>query len=610
MGNIVVRLSSLTLKNIKNVKNGIIIMPLANERKFECSRAEILGIYGQNGSGKTAIVDALYFLQGIITGEELDQRIIDYIDTDSANAEINAEFKIFGDNVLYEVGYHIIFSKIDDGVIIEREYLNCAINKDGNRTNKNVFMDYQRTQTDVVFKPLKRVEELVGKDKNVKMDLIVARKIAEKSNCSYIFGKDSREIFFKKNSEFKNYSIVIHALFDFALKDLFVIRSSHSGLISANFLLPMAFRIEKEKTGMKGDFAVPLMEPVILDIKKKDIRDIYSEYNGIQEADQNTAEQMMNRMKEIIKQNGNPVIGSDHYSVMDNYQKMEQFLKSAEQEEKGSVILYEADTDGGITRKEYSYDGKEMSVMSAKMIWSEDTEPVLTYISLSKIKEWAYTENGNFCYELCVPEPPEVTEIVDGSCIIRVKPLSEECREYSKKYVSTFGYQGNNLLCSNWNAEDMQGLDYNGLYEYFYQMKYGEKFTAEKEVVGIPAEEFENVIMTYLPVTKEELKEWAVYDEQSNMFIWERLGCGNYSPTHFGLSLPEVTEVRHNEDGTIVLTIHAVCDSVVCNDVVITHELTMKIQDDGTIQYVGNRILDNGIDNIPRYQYRLGNLQN
>lgn len=244
------------------------------------------------------------------------------------------------------------------------------------------------------------------------------------------------------------------------------------------------------------------------------------------------------------------------------------------------------------------------------MIWSEDTEPALTYISLSKIKEWTYTENGNFCYELCVPEPPEVTEIVDGSCIIRVKPLSEECREYSKKYVSTFGYQGNNLLCSNWNAEDMQGLDYNGLYEYFYQMKYGEKFTAEKEVDGIPAEEFENVIMTYLPVTKEELKEWAVYDEQSNMFIWERLGCGNYSPTHFGLSLPEVTEVRHNEDGTIVLTIHAVCDSVVCNDAVITHELTMKIQDDGTIQYVGNRILDNGIDNIPRYQYRLGNLQN
>lgn len=267
----VVRLSSLTLKNIKNVKNGTIVMPFANERKMEYGKAEILGVYGQNGSGKTAIVDALYFLQSIMLGEELDQSILDYISADSINAEVNAEFNIFEDDILYEVGYHIVLSKMEDRVVIEREYLNCAINKDGYRTNKNIFMDYQRTQMDSVFKPLKRFEELVGKDKEVKMDLIVARKMAEKSNCSYIFGSDSREIFFKKNDEFKNYATVIRALFKFALKDLFVIRNSHSGMISANFLLPMAFRIEKEKTGMKGDFAVPLTKPVILDAERKDI---------------------------------------------------------------------------------------------------------------------------------------------------------------------------------------------------------------------------------------------------------------------------------------------------------------------------------------------------
>ncbi len=271
MRNMVVRLSSLTLKNIKNVKSGTIVMPLANERKMEYGKAEILGVYGQNGSGKTAIVDALYFLQSIMLGEELDQSISDYISADSINAEVNAEFNIFGDDILYEVGYHIVLSKLEERVVIEREYLNCAINKDGYRTNKNIFMDYQRTQMDSVFKPLKRFEELVGKDKEAKMDLIVARKMAEKSNCSYIFGSDSREIFFKKNSEFKNYATVIRALFKFALKDLFVIRSSHSGMISANFLLPMAFRIEKEKTGMKGDFAVPLTKPVILDVERKDI---------------------------------------------------------------------------------------------------------------------------------------------------------------------------------------------------------------------------------------------------------------------------------------------------------------------------------------------------
>ena len=119
------------------------------------------------------------------------------------------------------------YGRADNVSIIEREYLNCAINKDGYRTNKNIFMDYQRTQSEVVFTPLKRLEELVGKDKNAKMDLIVARKMAERGNYSYIFGKESREIFFKQREGFKEYATVIHALFNFAVRDLFVIRNSH-----------------------------------------------------------------------------------------------------------------------------------------------------------------------------------------------------------------------------------------------------------------------------------------------------------------------------------------------------------------------------------------------
>lgn len=270
MKDFIVRLSSLTLENIKNVKNGTIFMPLSNERKIELCKAEILGIYGQNGSGKTAVVDALFFLQHIMIGQELDQSIMDYIDVDALDAKVNAEFKIFWNDILFEVGYHICLIKKDGEIRIEREYLNCAINQDETRKNKNIFMDYQRGETDTIFKPQRRLDELIGKDKEIKMDLIVARKMAEKSNCSYIFGESSREIFCKEfDNDFKNYAIVINALFNFALKDLFVIRNTHSGMISANFLLPMAFRVEKDQMGMKGDFAVPLMEPVVLDAEKK-----------------------------------------------------------------------------------------------------------------------------------------------------------------------------------------------------------------------------------------------------------------------------------------------------------------------------------------------------
>ena len=270
MSSCVVRLASLTLKNIKNVKHGTVIMPLANKREFSCDGADILGIYGQNGSGKTAIVDTLHFLQHIMIGEELEQNIVDYIDNSSPGAEIGAEFKILRSDVLYEIEYHILLSRVENKGCIDREYLKCAINHNGIRVKKSIFMDYNRAESEDIFKPKKRLEELVGKDKEKKMNLIVARKVAEKSNCSYIFGEDSRDIFCQNPPDnFKKYAFVINALFNFALKDLFVIKSSHSGMISANLILPMAFRVEKERMGMKGDFAVPLMEPVVLDAERK-----------------------------------------------------------------------------------------------------------------------------------------------------------------------------------------------------------------------------------------------------------------------------------------------------------------------------------------------------
>lgn len=271
MKDIIVRLSSLKLKNIKNVKNGTITMPNTSKKILSANNAEVLGIYGQNGSGKTAVVDTLYYLQHIMNGNELSADLVDYIDASSDNAEIVAEFNVFKADSVYEVAYYLKLKKEKGTVIIEREALSCAINQDGKRTNKIPFMDYQK-DSDSIFKPIKRLEDLVGKNKEAKMDLIVAKKFAEKSNCSYIFGEANREIYLKKaDSRFKEYALLINVLFNFAVKDLFVIRNSHSGVISANLILPMAFRIDRDKSGMKGDFVVPLTKPVVLNERRKQV---------------------------------------------------------------------------------------------------------------------------------------------------------------------------------------------------------------------------------------------------------------------------------------------------------------------------------------------------
>ena len=136
-------------------------------------------------------------------------------------------------------------------------------------------------------------------------------------------------------------------------------------------------------------------------------------------------------------------------------------------------------------------------------------------------------------------------------------------------------------------------------------MKYQAEFPFENYSNGIPKEEFESLIMEYLPVTKKQIRKYAVFDKKNKTYSWERLGCFNYAPTFFGTSLPEVINIKENKDNTITLTVEAVCDMVICDDAVITHELTIKFAENGSFQYLKNEILNDGIMNIPDYQYRI-----
>lgn len=316
-------------------------------------------------------------------------------------------------------------------------------------------------------------------------------------------------------------------------------------------------------------------------------------------------EETIRSIQKKAAKTGFSVTASIPYSNMENPEQFEAFLKNCINGESDSGIVYKVQQDGNIERMKFTFDGADMYVTSIRGAWGNDGVSDLGQGCTAGIREWNYTEKGWFCYEMCVPEPPAVSEVINGYCRIRVKPMTEEQRELSRKCVWTPGYQGNNLLCSNWDTDHMETLDYNGLYEYLYEMKYGKKFLPKKDTCAIPAEKFESLIMEYLPVTTEQLREYAVYDEENQTYAWERLGCLNYAPTAFGTSVPEVTDIRENADGTVTLTVDALCDMVACDDAVITHELTIRFAEDSTFRYLGNHILDNGIMRIPDYQYRI-----
>ena len=115
MKNSIVRIQKIELQNFKNVENGIIEFKSnpKNENEYEL-KAEIIGIYGQNGSGKTALVNACDFIKKIIDGESLPEDTINYINVFSKTSSISFDFYISTKKEKFLVNYKVELEKFMD----------------------------------------------------------------------------------------------------------------------------------------------------------------------------------------------------------------------------------------------------------------------------------------------------------------------------------------------------------------------------------------------------------------------------------------------------------------------------------------------------------------
>ena len=62
-----VRMESISIENFKNIQKGM--LDFENRRKKY--RASIVGLYGQNGSGKTALIDVIQLLKYSLCGKAI-----------------------------------------------------------------------------------------------------------------------------------------------------------------------------------------------------------------------------------------------------------------------------------------------------------------------------------------------------------------------------------------------------------------------------------------------------------------------------------------------------------------------------------------------------------
>lgn len=242
--------------------------------------------------------------------------------------------------------------------------------------------------------------------------------------------------------------------------------------------------------------------------------------------------------KNVVKQLGEQglVSVSDDMN-MENYQKMEDFYSAYISGMDAMVTVFSVHREGNIGALTFVHRSGKIQSYYVAAGWREGGIPEIKSFGLNDLEEIKLTEKGYFIYT-----NTEVTAHGNLREYYRVKPLSDECRELTKKYINGLSFVNYNMLVTNWDAGNVEEILMPRMFEDIYRIYTNEPFRAEGGL--IPAEIYERVMTTCFPVSVEQLREYCGYYADANGYEYEMIFARQFPP--FG----EVVDYKQNEDGT------------------------------------------------------------
>ena len=271
MKNETVRIKSIEIKNFKNVKYGI----LSFENKRKNYKSSVLGLYGQNGSGKTALIDAISLLKLTLSGSPIPVHFADYVNVDADFAALKYKFKVLQNKSEYLVSYEFKIKKIADESAQNTEYTDIADQKykavifdevlsysykNGEETVK--FMPNVDTGTEDVFLPKSKYSVLVGNNKKTEMNLLSDKKLAYSTSRSFVFSRELINVI-RQNCTEQYHLELFESLIRYGNYELFIIDTSNSGIITMN-ALPIAFKYEENGKISIGNLMINLNDASLI----------------------------------------------------------------------------------------------------------------------------------------------------------------------------------------------------------------------------------------------------------------------------------------------------------------------------------------------------------
>lgn len=127
-GDVVIRLSKITIENFKGVVFGEIDLKHGKKSFKPHEESDILGIYGQNGSGKTTVLDAIRVLYTCMKGSAREVcNCKDCISSVTGNSKLTFEMEYFDKDDIKTIRYEVTLSHDDKGNgIVEAERFSVA----------------------------------------------------------------------------------------------------------------------------------------------------------------------------------------------------------------------------------------------------------------------------------------------------------------------------------------------------------------------------------------------------------------------------------------------------------------------------------------------------
>ncbi len=236
-----IRIAELELRNFRNVIKGSFRMP--SYLNPGTSSPDILGIYGQNGSGKTAAIEALDIMQKVMAGDTLPGESHEYINIDSEEAEVLLSFSIDDEYILT---YSLTIGDDNGDAVIAKE----KISRKGKGEREHTLIAVHRGEKKIT--PARIMRSVPSRDRRI--DILVSMRLAEREDVSFFFSDDGG---YAELTELGSIASEIILLREYA-RTSFIVLSADNSSLHADKKLPISYQMVEEGSIIRGSLLIDI----------------------------------------------------------------------------------------------------------------------------------------------------------------------------------------------------------------------------------------------------------------------------------------------------------------------------------------------------------------